>query len=114
MRLPNAASSETPRAKFVDYLLSPTHRDGKGKNAFFRAYGFTPLRRQERADAMKLPAAENDVSRTETTPFGERYVVEGVFYATDGRTANVRSVWFIESGETIPRFVTAYPLPAVI
>jgi hypothetical protein len=28
----------------------------------------------------------------------------------DGRTPTIRSVWFIETGEEVPRFVTAYPL----
>ncbi|MGH3976576.1 MAG: DUF6883 domain-containing protein [Pseudonocardiaceae bacterium] len=27
-----------------------------------------------------------------------------------GRTPSIRSVWFLESGQDVPRFVTAYPL----
>jgi hypothetical protein len=30
--------------------------------------------------------------------------------ALDGRNPLVRAVWFIETGEAIPRLVTAYPL----
>jgi hypothetical protein len=36
--------------------------------------------------------------------------VEGDMTMPDGAIAGVRAVWFIERGERIPRFVTAYPL----
>ncbi|MEK7270317.1 MAG: DUF6883 domain-containing protein [Planctomycetota bacterium] len=32
-------------------------------------------------------------------------------HAPDGRTPSIRAVWFIERGETNPRFVTAFPAP---
>ena len=50
------------------------------------------------------------VTRVEPSPFGARYVVEGIMAAPDGRAPGVRSVWFIRTGEDAPRFVTAYPL----
>lgn len=55
-------------------------------------------------------AAEHDVARAESSPFGTRYVVEGIMNAPDGRAPLIRSIWFIERAETIPRFVSAYPL----
>ncbi len=63
------------------------------------------------ADALARHAAENEVAKSEQVRFGTRYVIDGIIHAPDGRTPNVRSVWFIEQGEPIPRFVTAYPLP---
>ena len=101
-----------PRAKFVDYLLSLTHRDGRGKALFFIGHGFSPETWETLAEALRQHAKDNDVAMIETTPFGTRYVVEGALIAADGRKPNVRSVWFIEQGESIPRFVTAYPLSA--
>jgi len=55
-------------------------------------------------------ANEHEVAREENSPFGKRYVIEGIMRAADGRTPMLRSVWFIESGADKPRFVTAYPL----
>ena len=110
MRLPNVADAQTPRPKIVDYLLSLTHRDGRGKALFFRAFGFAPEDWQTLATALRRHATENDVAKIEATPFGTRYVVEGRLHAPDGRTPSVRSVWFVEQAETIPRLVTAYPL----
>lgn len=43
------------------------------------------------------------------TAFGVRYVVVGILSTPDGRGPTVRTVWFIEHGEEIPRLVTAYP-----
>jgi hypothetical protein len=51
-----------------------------------------------------------DVVREESSRFGVRYVMEGAMAAPDGRHPWVRTVWFIDKGQDIPRFVTAYPL----
>ncbi|WP_373526470.1 DUF6883 domain-containing protein [Nostoc sp.] len=44
------------------------------------------------------------------TIFGTRYAVEGTLVSPDGRNPVIRSAWFMETGETIPKFVTSYPL----
>lgn len=112
MKLPDAETAEVPEAKIVRYLLSLTHPEGRGKALFFYAFGFAVEKWERLADALREHARENDVAKVETTPFGTRYVVEGAMTAPDGRTPNVRVVWFVDSGETVPRFVTAYPLDA--
>ena len=38
MKLSNADRAIVPPAKIVNYLLSPTHRAGKSKAAFFRRF----------------------------------------------------------------------------
>ncbi|MDZ8226647.1 MULTISPECIES: DUF6883 domain-containing protein [unclassified Nostoc] len=52
----------------------------------------------------------NDVTKIEDSPFGTRYAIEGTLLSPDGRNAVISSAWFIETGETIPKFVTSYPL----
>jgi Domain of unknown function (DUF6883) len=54
--------------------------------------------------------AEPDITRVETSSYGQRYIVEGIICSPDTRNPLIRVVWFVESGEDIPRFVTAYPL----
>jgi hypothetical protein len=110
MRLPDPDSAEIPRAKIADYLLSPTHPSGRSKAAFFTQFGFSPDRWEELAAALRRHARDNDVDRSEATPFGIRYVVEGPLAAPDGKAPVVRSVWFVDAGLTRARFVTAYPL----
>jgi hypothetical protein len=79
-----------PRKKITGYLLSPSHRDGRGKAAFFARFGFTADSWQTLAGALLQHAATHEVAKVEASPV-------------------VRVIWFIDSGEEIPRFVTAYP-----
>jgi hypothetical protein len=110
MKLPNAENAVIDRAKIVDYLLSETHFDGRHKAVFFRGFGFHPQRWQEMAVALRRHALQHEIARDEPSPFGRRFVVEGIMQMPDGRTPLVRSIWFIRSEETTPRFVSAYPL----
>lgn len=110
MKIPNLDNAEVPEAKVSDYLLSITHPDGSGKAGFFTQFGFAPAAREDLVQALLRHAAEHEIAKSEDSPYGLRYVVEGVLHTPDGRTPNVRSVWFVENGEDAPRFVTAYPL----
>ena len=110
MKLPGHDRAVVPRAKITGYLLSLTHRDGRSKADFFTRFGFSIASWEELAAALRHHAADHTVAKVEDAPFGTRYVVEGILPTPDGRTPTIRSVWFIETGEHMPRFVTAYPL----
>ena len=110
MKLPNYEQVHIARAKIVDYLLSATHHSGRGKAGFFTKFGFSPDSWEVLAQALKDHAASNDVNRTEPSPFGARYIIEGELQTPVGRAAMIRAVWFLDTGENVPRFVTAYPL----
>jgi hypothetical protein len=110
MKLPNYEQVVITREKVVDYLLSDTHRDGRHKAAFFKRFGFTVAEWESAASALRAHAAEHDVTRIEPSPYGQRYVIEGIVRSPDGRDPLIRTIWFIETGEETPRFVTAYPV----
>jgi len=110
MKLPHGDRLEIPQAKVVQYLLSSTHRAGRGKAGFFSAFGFQMSAWEVLADALRQQARDNLVTLSEGTPFGTRYIVEGPLVAPNGRQLQVRTVWFIDEGGQAPRFVTAYPL----
>lgn len=110
MRLPHALDAVIPREKLADYLLSSAHPTGRGKAWFFQRFGFRAQAWEVLAHALRRHASTQDVVKAERTPFGLRYTVEGPLQCPDGRKALVRSVWLTETGSTVPRFVTAYPL----
>ena len=110
MELPNCVRAVVPQEKITGYLLSFAHRDGRAKAAFFTRFGFSADAWRELAAARRHHAASYEVARVESSPFGTRYVIEGAIATPDGRNPEIRSVWFIETGEDVPRFVTAYPL----
>ena len=110
MKLPSVAKAIVDRAKIVDYLLSPTHVVGRHKAAWFREAGYSDENWQELAGAIKEHARSHAITKEEPSPFGRRFVVEGIMQVPDGRRVLVRTVWFIRHQESTPRFVTAYPL----
>ncbi|MBL8161273.1 MAG: hypothetical protein JNJ61_04750 [Anaerolineae bacterium] len=110
MKLPNYELATVPQRKITEYLLSPAHATGRAKAGFFSRFGYTAENWQLLASALLNHAAVHDVVKTEPSPFGTRYVIEGEFDALDGRKPQVRSIWFIGHNEQIPRFVSAYPL----
>ena len=110
MKLPYLENAVVPQAKITEYLLSFTHEDGRSKAKFFVQFGFSAASWEEMARALIQHATAHEVAKAENDPFGTRYIIEGAIPTPDGRAPHVRSVWFIETGEQQPRFVTAYPL----
>jgi hypothetical protein len=110
LKLPNYEHSVISEKKITGYLLSAKHRDGRSKAEFFTRLGFSSDAWEDLVKALLRHAAENEVAKIEDSPFGTRYIIEWVLLAPDRTGAIVRSVWFIETGEQNPRFVTAYPL----
>ena len=92
MRLPNGQNAEIPQAKLTEYLLSPTHRDGRHKAEFFTRFGFSIAAWQDLAATLLQHALDHEVTKEEDAPFGKRYVIEDIIQAPDGRTPMLRAV----------------------
>ncbi len=110
MKLPNAHLAVVSEAKLVDYLLSPTHRRGKSKAAFFLKHGFAREKWEALAEALQKHALLHEVKTREENLFGTRYVIDGAMHSPDGQDLQVRAAWFIDKGGETPRFITAHPL----
>ena len=110
LKLPNINNVLIPKAKITGYLLSESHPHGRHKAAVFGSFGFTARSLERLASALRRHAIEQNVAKIEDTPFGTRYIIEGGLVVPNGGTVALRSIWFVEKGEHIPRFVTAYPL----
>ena len=110
MRLPNGDRAIIPKSKITDYLLSESHPQGRHKAAFFNRFGFAAESLERLDSALMRHALDQEVAKMEDTRFGTRYTVEGTIIAPNGDGILIRSVWFIDKGKDIPRFVTAYPL----
>jgi Domain of unknown function (DUF6883) len=110
MKLPGVERAEVPEAKVMKYLLSTTHRAGKGKALFFMKFGFDPDRWQELAAALRQHVIDNEIAFQEKTIFGTRYVIDGLLKAPDGTWLNLRRALFVEDEGDSPKFITAHPL----
>jgi hypothetical protein len=111
MTLPNVESAIVPEEKITQYLLNRAHPAGGSKAAFFLRFGFKTEEWQLLRDALLRHAHDNEVVESEETRFGIRYAIDGPLIAPGGGILNVRAAWYIDIGSTVPRFVTAHPLP---
>jgi hypothetical protein len=110
MRLPGGTAAVLDIRKLEDYCLSPAHPRGRHKARVFReALGLG------RVDAAWLRQTLLEGVRTAEAvqiaadAFGSRWRVD-VTVARQGRSAVVRSVWIVRTGEDAPRFVTCWVL----
>ena len=109
MKLPNGSLATVDERKVADYLLNSTHPDNGGKAAFFRALGYSVQSTASLRLALLELAREGNVVHHVESVHGRKYVVDGVIKAPAGKSAMVRTVWIVDTGDTVPRLVTAYP-----
>lgn len=108
--LPGVEAAIVDERKITGYLLSPEHQYGRFKAHFFAGCGFRLDGWEALRDALLRHARENHVATSKVTKFGTKYLIDGPLTAPDGRSRQVRAVWFVEVGDERPRFVTAYPI----
>lgn len=109
VKVPGAQFAHIDRAKIEDYLLSPFHPVGRFKSVVFNALGYSRDAWRQLDAHLREHLQENDVIETQRNAFGLKYVVGGNLFAPSGAVADFITVWIILDGESVPRFVTAYP-----
>jgi len=99
-------------AKVCDYLLNADHPVGKAKATYFSHFGFEADHHVTLLKALLAHPDENTVVEVRANAYGVSSIVECRLQTPDGRDPCIRSVWFLETGSTIQRLVTAYPAKA--
>ncbi|MGH7180868.1 MAG: DUF6883 domain-containing protein [Nitrospiraceae bacterium] len=93
MNLPNKDQTVVERDKVRDYLLSQSHPTGKGKAEFFTAMGFRREAWEVLADALRQVACDCPVTKSMTSPHGQKYIVGGELVTPNGQRPLIRTVW---------------------
>jgi uncharacterized protein DUF6883 len=112
------ASGTIDMRKFDEYLLCPTHPEGKGKLEKWRgAFGICEgdgqlLEQLIREQVLRAEIIEDSLEPYPPDP--ERFmrsftVVIRDFRGPNGRIANVETAWALDPDEDAPHLVTAYP-----
>ncbi len=109
-RLPHGDLAFLDIRKIEDYCLSAQHPRGRHKARVFRqTLGV------ERIDAAWLrnrllhAAREGDALRTAEDAWGVYWRLDTTI-SRHGKSAVVRTVWIVRTGENVPRFVTCWVL----
>lgn len=110
MKLPQGDKVVVPREKLTDYILSETHATGKFKGKLFRTFGFNEENTNLFEKELLKIARSQKVKETLTSLYGKKYIIDGNMKTPIGKTIRVRTVWIIEKGQKIPRFITIYPV----
>ncbi len=109
MKLPKRDQAIIEDEKIRDYLLSREHPIGKYKCVVFESIGYSLSNWQR----LKLDILETflnlDVQDVIEGKHGTKYLIRGNLNGPNGKAADLLSVWVIETGTDVPRFVTLYP-----
>ncbi len=108
-KVPQADQAQIDPRKVAGYLLDAAHPVGGPKAAFLASFGF----RADDPGALIMALLDHvrtyDATALPSTPHGAKYVVIGALRSPDGTNPSVRTVWIIDVGGSVPRFVTAVP-----
>jgi len=107
-KLPAAEAIISP-AKLRDYILSPSHPDGRSKAAYlarggYSREGWSRLESDLRDQHLTLDAKPGGV-----TPWGSKYEILGPLTGPNGQTMWIRTVWIVRHEENVARFITLIP-----
>lgn len=109
MKLPNLENAYIQPQKLTGYLLSETHTVGASKAKLLRAFGFDETNVAMLEQELLNIARTQTVQDTISTEHGTKYVIDGSIATPQARLLKLRTVWIIDTGQAIPRFVTARP-----
>jgi Domain of unknown function (DUF6883) len=109
VRVPNAGQAIIDPIKLHGYLLSSSHPVGRFKARFFLALGYSPEDWQQLEADLRSQHLAHDATLGQANRYGQKYEIHATLVGPSGRSAPVVSVWFVRTGEDVPRFVTAHP-----
>lgn len=109
MKVPNAERAIIASEKLVGYLLNLSHRRGAAKARLLLNFGYRSDNPQALEADLRTQHLSLDVTGTSTNAYGVVYEIEGPITTPSGRAVRFCSVWQIDTGADVPRFVTMYP-----
>jgi hypothetical protein len=107
-KLPNANGAVIEFTKLRDYCLSTEHPRGRHKARVFReALGLTVADADWLQQQLMEGIQEQSAEKQETDSFGSRWRIDIPLTRQD-RSAVVRTIWMIGTGENFPRLITCW------
>lgn len=107
-RLPSYKQAKIPQEKVGNYLLNPENEKANGKWQYFVKLGYNMKNERQLIQDFKKGLERSTAKRYEADEYG-RTNFEVVMEIGLTQKGKVQTIWAIEKGEKIPRFVTAYP-----
>jgi len=105
----SAVTAIVPEEKLRDYVLSPTHPDGKAKADYLARIGYSQERWQQLEGDLRIQHLILEAKPGRVTPWGRKYEILGPLIGPNGGTAWVRTIWIVRHGESAARLITLIP-----
>jgi hypothetical protein len=109
MTVPNADRAIIATEKIAAYLLNLSHKRGGPKARLLLSLGYRPDDPQRLESHLRTQHLSLDVTRGSENPYGLVYEIEGPIRTPTGRIVRFCSVWQVDTGTDVPRFITMYP-----
>jgi uncharacterized protein DUF6883 len=109
MKVPNADRAVIAADKLTGYVLNVSHKRGGPKARLLLSVGYRSDNPQSLESDLRVQHLSLDVMRTHQSEYGVVYEIEGPITTPNGRTVRFCSVWQVDTGTDVPRFITMYP-----
>lgn len=109
MTVPNADRATIAVEKITDYLLKCHTKRGGAKARLLLSVGYRVDDPQRLESDLRTQHLSINVTRTSETAYGVVYEIEGPIKTPDGSIVRFCSVWQVDTGTDVPRFITMYP-----
>jgi hypothetical protein len=109
MTVPNANHAIIATEKLTGYLLNVSHKRGAAKARLLLGVGYQSDAPQVLEADLRTQHLTLDVTRTSENDYGFVYEVEGPIETPSGKTMRFCSIWQVDTGTAVPRFITMYP-----
>jgi hypothetical protein len=109
MKVPNGDRAIVAADKLTGYLLNVSHKRGGPKARLLLSVGYRSDNPQSLESDLRAQHLSLDVIRTHENAYGVVYEIEGPIKTPSGRSVRFCSVWQVDTGTHVPRFITMYP-----
>jgi hypothetical protein len=109
MKVPNADGAVIATEKLTGYVLNVSHKRGGPKARLLVSLGYRSDNPQSLESDLRRQHLSLDVTRTHENAYGVVYEIEGPIETPNGRSVGFCTVWQIDTGTDVPRFITMYP-----
>jgi hypothetical protein len=109
MKVPNAGNAIIATEKLRDYLLNIGHRRGSAKARLLLSMGYRPDEWERLEQDLRDQHLIHHVRSSSQSGYGRRYDIIAPLFGPNGKSIPFCSVWQVDTGTDVPRFITMYP-----
>jgi hypothetical protein len=109
MTLPNADRAIIAAEKLTEYLLNMSHKRGAAKARLLLGVGYRSDAPHVLESDLRVQHLSLEVTRTHKNAYGVVYEIVGPIKTPSGSSVQFCSVWQVDTGTDVARFITMYP-----